>query len=203
MRRYRRTAMAFSLSNSPPQRLSVPSTPEECRVPHLGVRLPATSIHRPHPLPMRAKRGPRAMRMRRLGQPCVGPMECNCISRLLVTPLPLARSFLCSPFPHLCLSPAPFLVSVCGPSPHASRVFLSSRCSLASADLRLSSRTMNHSKQAQQTPTHVSPAMRIYRHALESILGMLKQGDLVQILAVSRSWAAAVRSLAPINALID
>ena len=50
---------------------------------------------------------------------------------------------------------------------------------------------------------HVSPAMRIYRHALESVFGMLELEDLAHILSVSRSWAAAVRSMAPIRAVID
>ena len=46
----------------------------------------------------------------------------------------------------------------------------------------------------QPPPAHVSPAMRIYRDALESIFGLLSLGDLAHILAVSRSWSAAVRS---------
>ena len=56
---------------------------------------------------------------------------------------------------------------------------------------------------AVQPSAHVSPAMRIYRHALECVLGMLKLEDLIQILAVSRSWAAAVRSMKPIHASIE
>ena len=44
--------------------------------------------------------------------------------------------------------------------------------------------------------------MRLYRHALESMFAMLELGDLTQILAVSRDWAAAVRSMAPIHATI-
>ena len=51
--------------------------------------------------------------------------------------------------------------------------------------------------------THVSPAMRIYRHALESILAMLKLCDLAQVLAVSREWSAAVRSMEPIHASME
>ena len=49
----------------------------------------------------------------------------------------------------------------------------------------------------------VFPALRLYRHALESIFGMLELQDLIQILLVSREWAAAVRSMAPINAAVD
>ena len=49
----------------------------------------------------------------------------------------------------------------------------------------------------------VSPAMRLYRHALESVLGMLELRDLGRIVAVSREWSAAVRSMAPINAAIQ
>ena len=45
--------------------------------------------------------------------------------------------------------------------------------------------------------------MRIYRHAIESILGMLTLADLAQILSVSREWSAAVRSMAPINAALE
>ena len=50
---------------------------------------------------------------------------------------------------------------------------------------------------------HVSPAMRIYRHALESIFVMLELEDLAQVLAVSRSCFAAVRSMKSINAAIE
>ena len=53
-----------------------------------------------------------------------------------------------------------------------------------------------------QPSSHVSPAMRIYRHALESIFAMLSLGDLAQVLAVSRAWLAAVRSMKPISAAI-
>ena len=48
-----------------------------------------------------------------------------------------------------------------------------------------------------------SPAMRLYRHALESIFGLLEFEDLVRILSVSREWSAAVRSMAPIHAAIQ
>ena len=54
-----------------------------------------------------------------------------------------------------------------------------------------------------QPSSHVSPAMRIYRHALEAILAMLELADLSLALAVNREWAAAVRSMKPINALIE
>ena len=56
---------------------------------------------------------------------------------------------------------------------------------------------------AAQPSSHISPAMRIYRHALESICGMLELDDLSRILAVSRSWSAAVRSMAPLHATIE
>ena len=52
------------------------------------------------------------------------------------------------------------------------------------------------------TSGHSSPATRLYRHALESILGMLTLADLAQIVAVSREWSAAVRSMAPIAATL-
>ena len=58
-------------------------------------------------------------------------------------------------------------------------------------------------KQPAHASAHVSPAMRLYRHALETIFGMLELGDLVPVLAVSRSWSAAVRSMAPINAVCE
>ena len=51
--------------------------------------------------------------------------------------------------------------------------------------------------------SQVSPAMRICRHALESILGMLDLCGLGQALAVSREWSAAVRSMAPICASFE
>ena len=54
-----------------------------------------------------------------------------------------------------------------------------------------------------QPCAHVSPAMRLYRHALEAILSMLQLTDLSRTLAVSREWAAAVRSMAPIHASIE
>ena len=57
--------------------------------------------------------------------------------------------------------------------------------------------------QPSQPSAHVSPAMRIYRHALESIFAMLDVSDLILALAVSRSWSAAVRSMAPIHASLD
>ena len=53
------------------------------------------------------------------------------------------------------------------------------------------------------TTNHVSPAMRIYRHALESIFSMLELEDLSHALVVSRGWAAAVRSMKPINGTIS
>ena len=56
---------------------------------------------------------------------------------------------------------------------------------------------------AAPSSAHVSPAMRIYRHALESVFAMLELGDLSQILAVSRPWSAALRSMKTINASID
>ena len=56
---------------------------------------------------------------------------------------------------------------------------------------------------AHHSLPHRSPAMRIYRHALEAILGMLTLGDLSQILAVSREWVAAVSSMKPINAVME
>ena len=42
--------------------------------------------------------------------------------------------------------------------------------------------------------------MRLYSHALESIFALLELGDLAQLLAVSREWSAAVRSMKPIHA---
>ena len=56
---------------------------------------------------------------------------------------------------------------------------------------------------AHPSATHCSPAMRLYRHALESILGMLTLEDLSRFLAVSREWSAAVRSMKPIDAVLE
>ena len=53
---------------------------------------------------------------------------------------------------------------------------------------------------ADESSAQVWPAMRLYRHALESIFSMLELQDLIQILAVSRSWSAAVVSMKPIHA---
>ena len=58
-------------------------------------------------------------------------------------------------------------------------------------------------KQHSHPSGDVSPAMRIYRHALESVFAMLNLGDLSRVLAVSREWAAAVRSMKPVNARIE
>ena len=55
---------------------------------------------------------------------------------------------------------------------------------------------------ATHSSGHVSPASRLYRHALEAILGMLTLDELIRILAVSRDWSAAVRSMKTINAVI-
>ena len=54
-----------------------------------------------------------------------------------------------------------------------------------------------------QSSTHVTPATRLYRHALESILRMLTLADLSRALAVSREWSAAVRSMKPIDGKIE
>ena len=68
---------------------------------------------------------------------------------------------------------------------------------------RIRSRGEGDEKQAAApSSSHVSPAMRIYRHAIESICGMLELEDLIQIIAVSREWSAAVRSMKSINAEI-
>ena len=68
---------------------------------------------------------------------------------------------------------------------------------------RRRARDEEEEKQSAAPSSHVSPAMRIYQHALESICGMLELDDLSRILGVSLSWSAAVRSMAPINATID
>ena len=51
-------------------------------------------------------------------------------------------------------------------------------------------------------PMPISPAMRIYRHALEAIFELLNLQDLIPILAVSRDWSAAVKCMRPVNASI-
>ena len=56
---------------------------------------------------------------------------------------------------------------------------------------------------AAQASSHVSPAMRAYRHALESIFALLELDDLARILSVSQAWSAAVRSMAPISGSIQ
>ena len=56
---------------------------------------------------------------------------------------------------------------------------------------------------ADPPPAHVSPAMRIYRHALEAVLGILELNDFSRAVAVSRDWSDAVRSMKPIHARIE
>ena len=70
----------------------------------------------------------------------------------------------------------------------------------------IGTRDKEHEEEKQgagPSSAHVPPAMRAYRHALESIFSMLELSDLIQILAVSRSFAAAVRSMSPIPASIS
>ena len=56
---------------------------------------------------------------------------------------------------------------------------------------RIRAREEEEEKEQPAAPSssHVSPAMRIYRHALESIFAMLELSDLSSVLAVSRAWA--------------
>ena len=68
---------------------------------------------------------------------------------------------------------------------------------------RVRTREEEEKGQPEQPSAHISPAMRIYRHALESIFAMLELSDLSRILAVSRAWSAAVRSMAPILASVE
>ena len=56
---------------------------------------------------------------------------------------------------------------------------------------------------SQKPSAYASPAVRIYRHALESIFEMLNLADLSHTLAVSPEWSAAVRSMKPIHASIE
>ena len=56
---------------------------------------------------------------------------------------------------------------------------------------------------AHPAPVLASPATRIYRHALESVLGMLPLADLLPVVAVSREWSSAVRSMATILAPLE
>ena len=58
------------------------------------------------------------------------------------------------------------------------------------------------SRSPLHSPVPAAPAVRLYRHALESIFAMLELSDLSQILSVSREWSDAVRSMAPISASI-
>ena len=55
----------------------------------------------------------------------------------------------------------------------------------------------------RQPALSAPPATCLYRHALESIFGMLALDDLSRILAVSRSWAAAVKSMKPIDTTME
>ena len=47
------------------------------------------------------------------------------------------------------------------------------------------------------------PVSRLYRHALESIFGFLSLADLSRVLAVSRSWSAAVSSMCSIDVTLE
>ena len=69
---------------------------------------------------------------------------------------------------------------------------------------RIRARDEDEQKQhTAQSSSHVSPAMRIYRHALESIFAMLELEDLSHALAVSCEWSAAVRSMTPIHVTLE
>ena len=48
-----------------------------------------------------------------------------------------------------------------------------------------------------------APVTRLYRHALECVFGFVALADLSRVLAVSQAWAAAVRSMKPIDAAVD
>ena len=61
----------------------------------------------------------------------------------------------------------------------------------------------DEAEQRARLPAYASPAMRLYRHALESILAMLDLADLSRMLAVSREWSAAVRSMALVHGSIQ
>lgn len=58
-------------------------------------------------------------------------------------------------------------------------------------------------EEEKQSSAHAAPVARLYRHALESVFAFVKLADLGRILAVSRSWAAAVRSLKSIAAEVE
>ena len=47
------------------------------------------------------------------------------------------------------------------------------------------------------------PAARLYRHALESIFAFLNQRELVAVLQVSKSWLAAVESMASLQLTVE
>ena len=55
----------------------------------------------------------------------------------------------------------------------------------------------------KQESVHVSPVARLYRHALESVFEFLDLANLSRVLAVSRAWAAPVRSMKSICAAVS
>ena len=73
----------------------------------------------------------------------------------------------------------------------------------ASSAPRLRDDKQQEDEHADASSTHVSPVMRVYRHALESIFSLLDLSDLSRALAVSRAWAAAVKWMKPIHASIE
>ena len=124
---------------------------------------------------------------------------------------PLAAVALCSPLPPRCSSYSDLEAT---PTPIAMSQANLNKKITATADEGKASRSGKGGKQKRirprdeegeekqpvaQSSAHVSPAVRIYRHALEAAFGMLELSDLSRVLAVSREWSAAVKSMAPIR----
>ena len=61
-------------------------------------------------------------------------------------------------------------------------------------------RADDSSDEQKQGAAHVSPVARLYRDAVESVFGFLALAGLSRVLAVSREWSAAVRSMLSIGA---
>ena len=129
------------------------------------------------------------------------PLSVPCLSLLLSLSLSLSLP----PFLSLLLQASPTPDAMSQANKQTSPADGGSVASRTRRQTRIRGRDEDGEEKQPAAPpsSHVSPAMRLYRHALECILAMLELTDLIHILSVSRSWSAAVQSMAPIHASIQ
>lgn len=73
---------------------------------------------------------------------------------------------------------------------------------MSSLALALASDHAGSATEENQSPADDAPRPLLYRHALESVFGFLSLPELSRVLAVSRSWSFAVKSMRSIGAQI-